>query len=64
MPADIVAKLNAAINDFLASDDGRRHLIVFGMRGLGGPPQRVTELMAREKIKWGAVIREANIKLD
>jgi tripartite-type tricarboxylate transporter receptor subunit TctC len=64
VPTEIVARLNAAINDFLASEEGKRQLTVFGMRGLGGPPQGVTELMAREKIKWGAVIREANIKLD
>ena len=38
--------------------------MLFGMRGLGGPPERVTELMAREKTKWAAVIREANVKLD
>jgi tripartite-type tricarboxylate transporter receptor subunit TctC len=64
MPAEVVAKLNAAINDFLAAEEGRRQLALFGMSGLGGPPQRVTELMAREKTKWGAVIREAKIKLD
>jgi tripartite-type tricarboxylate transporter receptor subunit TctC len=64
MPADVVGKLNAAVNDFLASDEGKRQLVLFGMRGLGGSPERVTELMAREKTKWAAVIREANIKLD
>jgi tripartite-type tricarboxylate transporter receptor subunit TctC len=64
MPGEIVAKLNAAVNDFLASEEGKRQLVQFGMRGLGGPPERVPELMAREKTKWEAVIRAANIKLD
>ena len=64
LPVEIVVKLNTAINDFLASEEGKRQLVLFGMRGLGGAPERVTELMAREKTKWAAVIREANIRLD
>ena len=64
MPAGVVGKLNAAVNDFLASDEGKRQLVLFGMSGLGGPPAHVTELMAREKTKWGAVIREAKVKVD
>ena len=64
VPGDIVMKLNAAINDYLASQDGQRQLAVFGMRRLGGSPGRVTEMMAQEKVKWEAVIRSANIKLD
>ena len=46
------------------ADAGKRQLVLFGMSGLGGPPAHVTELMAREMTKWGAVIREAKIKLD
>jgi tripartite-type tricarboxylate transporter receptor subunit TctC len=64
MPRAIVAKLNAALNEFLRSEEGARQLNIFGMTALGGPPERVTEIIARDKAKWGPIIREANIKLD
>jgi tripartite-type tricarboxylate transporter receptor subunit TctC len=64
MPRAIVLKLNAALNEFLQSDEGARQLNIFGMTALGGPPERVTEIMARDKAKWEPIIRAANIKLD
>jgi tripartite-type tricarboxylate transporter receptor subunit TctC len=64
MPPEIVAKLNAAINGYLRSEDGVRQLTLFGLRALGGPPSDVTDLMAHDKAKWEPVIRAGNIKLD
>jgi tripartite-type tricarboxylate transporter receptor subunit TctC len=64
MPRGIVEKLNAALNEFLESEDGARQMEVFGMLPLGGPPERLTEIMARDKAKWEPIIRAANIKLD
>jgi hypothetical protein len=37
---------------------------VFGMPPLGGPPERVGEVMARDKAKWEPIIRAAGIRLD
>jgi tripartite-type tricarboxylate transporter receptor subunit TctC len=64
MPRAIVHKLNAALNAFLNSEEGARQLSLFGMLPLGGPPERLTEVMARDKAKWEPVIRAANIRLD
>jgi tripartite-type tricarboxylate transporter receptor subunit TctC len=64
MPRAIVHKLNAALNDFLSSEEGARQLAVFGMLPLGGPPERLSEVMARDKAKWEPIIRAANIRLD
>jgi len=64
MPRDIVLKLNAAIDDYLKSEEGRRVFAQFGMRVLGGPPERVTQAVREDRLKWEPVIRAANIKLD
>jgi tripartite-type tricarboxylate transporter receptor subunit TctC len=64
MPRAIVLKLNAALNEFLKSEEGGRQLSIFGMTALGGPPERLAEVMARDKAKWEPIIRAANIKID
>ena len=64
MPRTIVMKLNAALNEYLRSDEGARQLETFGMSALAGPPERVSETIASDKSKWEPIIREANIKLD
>ena len=64
MPRDIVLKLNAAINDYLKSEEGSRLFAQIGMRVLGGPPERVTQAVREDRLKWEPVIRAADIKLD
>ena len=64
MPRGIVTKLNAAIDDYLKSEEGGRQFAQLGMRVLGGRPERVTQAMQEDRLKWGPVIRAANIKLD
>jgi tripartite-type tricarboxylate transporter receptor subunit TctC len=64
MPRGVVTRLNAAIDDYLKSPEGRRQFAALGMRVLGGPPERVTQTMQEDRLKWEPVIRAAKIKLD
>ena len=45
-PADIVAKLNAAVNDYLKSDKAKSLFDDLGIQAAGGTPQDLREFMA------------------
>jgi tripartite-type tricarboxylate transporter receptor subunit TctC len=62
-PADVIAKLNQAINAGLASPVVKSRLADLGMTVLSGSPGDFGKLIADETEKWGRVIRAANIKL-
>ena len=64
LPPDIVEKLNAVVNAFLRSDDGRKRLALLGVRPLGGSPEQLTKRMVEDTIVWSKVIKDANIKFN
>ncbi len=64
MPRGIVARLNAAIDAYLRSPEGSDAFAKMGLRVLGGPPDRLTQAIKDDRIRWQPVIRDANIKLD
>jgi tripartite-type tricarboxylate transporter receptor subunit TctC len=61
MPAAIVAKLNNAINNFLRKPETRRRFSEEGYRVFGGPPARVSEQVASDRVRWSKVIQSANL---
>ena len=61
-PADIIGKLNQAINAGLASPVMKVRLADLGMSVLKGSPADFGKLIADETEKWRKVIRAANIK--
>ena len=61
-PADIVAKLNAAANDYLKSEKVMSLFDAFGIQAAGGTPQDLREFMASEVRKWSPIIKSADIK--
>jgi tripartite-type tricarboxylate transporter receptor subunit TctC len=63
-PAQLVARLNRAINDALAADDMKSALKKLGSDALGGSPQDFTALLAEEGPKWVEVVRASGLKLD
>lgn len=63
-PHDIVLKLNAAINAFIASPEGAAQYKNAGIRPLGGTPERLSEAIAHDRALWTPVIAKENIKLD
>jgi tripartite-type tricarboxylate transporter receptor subunit TctC len=63
-PADIVAKVNAAVNAWLLSPAGKAALEKFVMQGAGGTPADAKAYIASELAKWGPVIKASNIALN
>jgi tripartite-type tricarboxylate transporter receptor subunit TctC len=61
-PPAVVAALNAAFNKALADPAVRARMAEIGVIPLGGSPERMGEHMRSEVARWGAVIRENNIK--
>src|SRR5262249_603836 len=61
-PADVVAKLNAAVNAYLKSDKAKSLFDSLGLQPCGGSPQELKEFMAAEVRKWAPIIKAADIK--
>ena len=64
MPAEIVNRLNTAINDGLTSASVRENLAKVGSVASPGTPQDFANFIAAETRKWSAVARMAGISLD
>lgn len=62
--ADIVNRLNAEINAGLKSAEMRTVLAKLGAEPAIGSPQDLAALIAAEILKWSAVVKAANIKMD
>jgi tripartite-type tricarboxylate transporter receptor subunit TctC len=62
--AEVVAKLNRAINDALKSDDMKRALRKLGGDPLGGSPQDFAAFLGQEAPKWVEVVKASGLKID
>jgi len=62
VPADVVAKLNKAVNTVLARPDLAQRWTELGVTPLGGSPEDAERRNADELARWSAVIRSAGIK--
>jgi tripartite-type tricarboxylate transporter receptor subunit TctC len=63
-PREIVAKLNAAINEGLGSAEMRETITKLGGVPTLGAPEELGRFMAAQGAKWSAVAKAANIKVD
>jgi tripartite-type tricarboxylate transporter receptor subunit TctC len=63
-PKPIVDRLNAEANKALATDSMKQKLHDDGSTPLGGTPEQFAAFIRTEHAKWGAAVRDANIKLD
>jgi len=61
-PDVAVKRLNEALNTVLRSKEGREALEKLGLTPQPGPPEAVTEQIAREHKRWGEVAERAGIK--
>jgi tripartite-type tricarboxylate transporter receptor subunit TctC len=64
MPADVVAKLNAAINKSLQKPAVKERFAAAGAQVHGTSPEEFFEFLKSEQARWGKVIKDANIKSD
>jgi tripartite-type tricarboxylate transporter receptor subunit TctC len=60
-PPQVIATLNRAVNEALASEDVQARLRVQGMDPLGGTPQDFAHTIASETGKWARVISRAGL---
>jgi len=63
-PAAVVSKVNAGINLLLKDPAILQLLSRQGMTPVGGPPERLGELVKRELARWTRVVNAAGIKAD
>jgi tripartite-type tricarboxylate transporter receptor subunit TctC len=63
-PADIVAKLNAATNAALQTDQMKTTLAKFGAEPRGGTPKQLTDHIAAETKKWKPIVAALDLKAD
>ena len=64
LPEEMVGKLNAASNAWLALDETKAMLPPLGLTPLGGSPADLTQRMAAEIALWRPVIQSAGISID
>ena len=63
-PKDIVTRLNREIVDILKLPDVAEKLNQQGAIPVGDTPEQFASYIKDEMVKWGAVVRSANIKAD
>jgi tripartite-type tricarboxylate transporter receptor subunit TctC len=64
LPPEISKKLSRDIVAITKQDDLKARFAKMGIEALGSTPEQLSEVMQADLVKWSAVIRNANIKLD
>jgi tripartite-type tricarboxylate transporter receptor subunit TctC len=64
MPADVVQKVNAAVNKAIADPELAQRLSAQGVAFVGGPVKSSEDFLASEVDRWGKIIKSANIKAE
>ncbi len=62
VPAEIVAQLNEATNEFLTTDQAKDMFTKLGVEKTGGTPQDLDAFVASVIEKWTPIIRGAGIR--
>jgi tripartite-type tricarboxylate transporter receptor subunit TctC len=63
-PADLVDRLNTAVNEIIGEEKMRARLADLGGTVLTLTPAKYRELLVEETAKWAKVVQTANIKLE
>jgi tripartite-type tricarboxylate transporter receptor subunit TctC len=64
LPADVLVKVNTAVNQALADAEVREKLARLGIEPVGGTPEQFTRMLAAELAKWKQIITERKITVD
>lgn len=64
MPADLVQRVNTAINQALADPEVKERLARLGIEPAGGTPQAFAEMTTRDRAKWKKIIGERKLVAD
>ena len=63
-PADVVAQLNKALIAAMRQPEILKKLESVGAEPIGSTPQALAEHLNKELVRWGALIKERDIRLD
>jgi len=63
-PSDIVASVNAAVNESLKSADVESAFARLAVEPHAGSPAEFAAFLAKERERWGTVVKAADIKAD
>ena len=61
-PPDVVGRLNAAINETLASDEMKANMTKLGFDAKIGSPQDFTKFIAEETPRWTEIVKQTGVK--
>jgi tripartite-type tricarboxylate transporter receptor subunit TctC len=64
LPDKIRDQINAAINDYLKSDEGRQAFAKLNVLTIGGTPEQLAQTIKRDRELWAPIIAKENIQLD
>jgi len=63
-PKAVIDKLNGEINKAIKNPDFAKRIAQDGLEPAGGTSEAFGELLKREVVEWGEVVRAANVKAD
>ena len=63
-PKPVVDKLNAALNTIVKEPGIKEKLLQQGSEGVGGTPQALDKVVDTELVRWGKLVKDANIKAE
>jgi tripartite-type tricarboxylate transporter receptor subunit TctC len=63
VPKSIVARWNGEINRTLQLPEVKARMVADGLEPIGGPPERLRDILVKDIATWQKVVRDANIKL-
>ena len=63
-PRDAIDRLNAAVQKALEAQDVRERLATFAFIPMGGPPERLAQVLRADVEKWARVIKSSNLKAE
>ena len=64
VPKAIVAKLNAEINQAVATPALKEKFAAIGSESAGGTPEQFGELIRKDSAKWAEVVQRSGAKVD
>jgi tripartite-type tricarboxylate transporter receptor subunit TctC len=60
-PKDIIDRYNAVVNEILTSPNIKEQFAKQGLIPIGGTPQQLADLIAKDLPRWAKVVKDAGI---